>query len=57
MIVQLKDLKPNPQNKKIYDNTSLDFAQRIEDLKKTIDKTGLLEPLVVNKKNTILIGR
>ncbi len=56
MIVQLKDLKPNPHNKKIYDNTSLDFAQGIEDLKKSIDKVGLLEPLVVNKKKTILSG-
>ena len=48
----LSDLKPNPLNYQIYDNTL--FVA--DDLLSDIRENGLLEPLVVNSDNTIISG-
>ena len=55
-IINTSSIKPHPQNHKIYDTKGKTFREGIESLKLSISKMGLLEPLVVNKKNVLLSG-
>ena len=50
MKISISKIKPNPINEKIYDNTELST------LTNSLEQYGLLEPIVVNKKNTIISG-
>ena len=50
MKIQIKKLKHHPFNSKVY------ILSDIEILKKSIMDIGLLEPLVINKKNEVLSG-
>lgn len=50
MKINLKELKHHPFNSKVY------ILSDIETLKKSIIEIGLLEPLVINKKNEVLSG-
>ena len=54
--INVSSIKPHPQNDKIYDTKGKTFRDGIESLKLSISKMGLLEPLVVNKKNVLLSG-
>ena len=55
-VVDVSSLKPHPNNKKIYDTSSLKFQEGIEALKKSIKEVGLLEPLVISKDNILMSG-
>jgi len=46
----IKQLKPNPINNNIYDDTDL------TDLVNSLDVNGQLEPIIINKKNEIISG-
>ena len=50
MKISLKKLKHHPFNSKVY------ILSDIETLKKSIIDIGLLEPLVINKRNEVLSG-
>lgn len=50
MKIDLKILKHHPFNSKVY------ILSDIETLKKSIKDIGLLEPLVINKKNEVISG-
>ena len=50
MIVKTSGIQPHPKNSEIYD------LSNIEDLVKSIEEVGLLQPLIINKKNQILSG-
>ena len=50
MVVKTKDLQHHPQNSDIYD------LSNIEDLVNSIREVGLLQPIIINKKNQILSG-
>ena len=54
--INVSSIKPHPQNDKIYDTKGKVFQDGIESLKQSISKLGLLEPLVLNKKNVLLSG-
>ena len=47
---KITDIKPHPINDQIYTTTDL------TDLKNSIKVNGQLEPIVVNKENTIISG-
>ena len=47
---KITDIKPHPINDQIYSTTDL------SDLKNSIEINGQLEPIVVNKDNTIISG-
>jgi DNA modification methylase len=50
MRFKVSDIKPHPKNSEIYD------LSNINDLVKSIDEVGLLQPLILNKNNQILSG-
>ena len=50
MVVKTKDLQHHPKNSDIYD------LSNIEDLVNSIREVGLLQPIIINKKNQILSG-
>jgi DNA modification methylase len=50
MKILLKDLSHHPLNEKIYSLSD------IEDLKESISKVGLLQPIIIDKKNRVISG-
>ena len=50
--MDLEKINPHPLNEKIYEN---DKVQQ-DELKKTIEMLGLLEPLTITKDNTLVSG-
>ena len=50
MKIKVKELKHHPFNSQVYKLSD------IESLKESIKKVGLLEPLIINKKNEVLSG-
>ena len=50
MRIELSKLKHHPFNSKVYK------LSNIESLKQSISNVGLLEPLVINKKNQVISG-
>jgi len=48
--VKLSDLKPHPENERIYGN------ENVEKLQYSIDEFGLFDPLVVNEKMEVVSG-
>ena len=50
MKVSVKTIKPNPINEQIYSATDID------DLELSLQTHGQLEPIVINKKNTLISG-
>ena len=50
MIIPLSKLKSHPLNQEIYRLSS------IEELSSSIKEMGLLEPLVIDKKNQVISG-
>src|SRR5574343_1215104 len=49
-VVSISDLKPYPQNNKIH------TEDQIKKIAKSIDEFGFLQPLVIDKNNTIVVG-
>ena len=50
MRIDIKKIKPNPTNDEIYTSTDLST------LKQSLERNGQLEPIVINKDNTIISG-
>ena len=50
MKVSIKEIQPHPLNKEIYSLSNLD------DLIKSIEEVGLLQPIIINHKKQILSG-
>ena len=55
-IVKVSSIKPNPRNSEVYDIKGLKFEDGINELASSIKESGLLEPLVVNKKDVLISG-
>ena len=50
MVLPISEIQPHPLNKEIYSLSNLD------DLIKSIEDVGLLQPIIINQKNQILSG-
>ena len=50
MVIELEKLKHHPFNSEVYKLSDIDS------LKESILNVGLLEPLVINKKNEVISG-
>ena len=50
--VDIEKLKPHPINETIYEDNEL----QLEDLIKSIEINGLLEPIVIDNKNIVYSG-
>ena len=50
--IDISKLKPHPINEEIYSYKETEH----EELKKSVELNGLIEPIVIQKDNTILSG-
>lgn len=49
-LIQVKDLKPHPQNPRKQDKKAMEF------LEKSVNELGSFRPLIINTKNEVLAG-